>query len=73
MELDGLQARPLMPKALESGNYDEIVDPRLEGHYDPQEMARMISAASASIRHSARMRPKMSQVQLFTHEHNCTC
>lgn len=61
-----------MPKALESGNYDELVDPRLEGNYDPQEMARMVSAAYSSIRYSAKMRPKMSQVQPSTYQHICT-
>lgn len=55
-------ARPLMTKAIESGNYDELVDPRLEGNYVPQELARMVSVAASSIRHSARMRPKMSQI-----------
>lgn len=53
-----------MTKAIESGNYDELVDPRLEGNYVPQELARMVSVAASSIRHSARMRPKMSQVKL---------
>lgn len=56
------QARPLLTKALEDGDYDELVDPRLEGNFVHQEMARMAAAASASIRHSARRRPKMSQV-----------
>lgn len=55
-------ARPLMTKAIESGNYDELVDPRLEGNYVPQELAHMVSVAASSIRHSARMRPRMSQI-----------
>ncbi|KAK1363591.1 proline-rich receptor-like protein kinase PERK1 [Heracleum sosnowskyi] len=54
-------ARPRIAKALENGNYGELVDPRLEGNYDPQEMTHMISAAYSSIRYSAKMRPKMSQ------------
>lgn len=51
-------------RALEDGNYerDHLVDIRLDGEYDKQEMARMVACASASIRHSARRRPKMSQV-----------
>lgn len=49
------------------GNYDELVDPRLEKNYDPQEMAHTVSAAAASIRHSARKRPRMSQVWIFLH------
>lgn len=51
-----------MTKVIESGNYDELVDPRLEGNYDHQEMAHMVSVAASSIRHSARLRPRMSQV-----------
>lgn len=57
-----VQARPVMSKALEDGNYAELVDPRLEQNYLPHEMARMIACAAASIRHSARRRPRMSQV-----------
>ncbi|GMI78338.1 proline-rich extensin-like receptor kinase 4 [Hibiscus trionum] len=55
-------ARPLLSRALEDGNFDGLVDPRLEKNYNPNEMKRMIACASASIRHSARKRPKMSQV-----------
>ena len=51
-----------MAIALEEGKYDELVDPRLEGNYNPHEMASMVASAAASIRHSARKRPKMSQV-----------
>ena len=55
-------ARPLCLRALEDGNYDEIADPFLEKNYPVHEMARMVACASASIRHSARRRPKMSQI-----------
>lgn len=55
-------ARPLLSKSLEDGNYEDLVDPRLEDNYIPNEIARMISCAAASIRHSARRRPKMSQI-----------
>ncbi|KAL7141759.1 hypothetical protein ABFS83_08G075300 [Erythranthe nasuta] len=55
-------ARPLLTEALENGNYAELVDPRLEGNYVPHEIARMIACAAASIRHSARRRPRMSQI-----------
>lgn len=51
-----------MNTALEDGNYDELVDPRLERNYPTHEMARMVACAAAAIRHSARKRPKMSQV-----------
>ncbi|XP_040999745.1 proline-rich receptor-like protein kinase PERK4 [Juglans microcarpa x Juglans regia] len=55
-------ARPLLARALEEGEYDELVDPKLENNYNPNEMARMVASAAASIRHSARRRPKMSQI-----------
>ncbi|XP_050943149.1 proline-rich receptor-like protein kinase PERK4 isoform X2 [Cucumis melo] len=55
-------ARPLMTRALMDGTYDELVDIRLEKDFNTQEMARMVACAAASIRHSARKRPKMSQV-----------
>ncbi|XP_038714091.1 proline-rich receptor-like protein kinase PERK7 [Tripterygium wilfordii] len=55
-------ARPLCLHALEVGSFDEVADPSLEGNYDQHEMARMVACASASIRHSARRRPKMSQI-----------
>ncbi|KAC0048438.1 hypothetical protein FH972_027078 [Carpinus fangiana] len=48
------EARPIMAIALEEGKYDELVDPRLEGNYNPHEMASMVASAAASIRHSAR-------------------
>eukprot|EP00258_Populus_trichocarpa_P045194 XP_024461213.1 proline-rich receptor-like protein kinase PERK4 isoform X3 [Populus trichocarpa] len=55
-------ARPLTISALETGNFIELVDPMLESKYNHQEMQRMIACAAASIRHSARKRPKMSQI-----------
>ena len=56
------QARPLLTRGLADGNYEELVDRFLESNYDSQEMARMVACAAASIRHSAKRRPKMSQV-----------
>ncbi|KAF8095876.1 hypothetical protein N665_0320s0005 [Sinapis alba] len=55
-------ARPLCSKAAQDGDYSQLADPRLETNYDQQEMARMASCAAAAIRHSARRRPKMSQI-----------
>ncbi|XP_024975309.1 proline-rich receptor-like protein kinase PERK4 [Cynara cardunculus var. scolymus] len=55
-------AGPLLAKALEDQNYNELVDPRLEGNYEPNEVARMACCAAASIRHSSKQRPKMSQI-----------
>jgi len=56
------QARPLCTKAMEDGSFEGLVDPRLEGNYDKQQMACMVACAAFSIRHSAKRRPKMSQV-----------
>ncbi|XP_058080876.1 proline-rich receptor-like protein kinase PERK4 [Magnolia sinica] len=55
-------ARPLLTRALEEGNFDELVDPHLQNNFDPNEMVRMVASAAASVRHSARRRPKMSQI-----------
>ncbi|KAL6627151.1 hypothetical protein ACP70R_030877 [Stipagrostis hirtigluma subsp. patula] len=55
-------ARPLMTRAFEDGNHDALVDPRLGNEYNYNEMARMIACAAACVRHSARRRPRMSQV-----------
>ncbi|XP_020257960.1 putative proline-rich receptor-like protein kinase PERK6 [Asparagus officinalis] len=55
-------ARPILGQILAEEKFEEIVDPKLEGNYNPTEMARMIACAAASIRHSARMRPRMSQI-----------
>ncbi|GAB4848863.1 hypothetical protein Ancab_003657 [Ancistrocladus abbreviatus] len=55
-------ARPLLSQALQDGNFNELADPKLERNYNSQEMARMVACAAASIRHSAKRRPKMSQV-----------
>lgn len=57
-----LQARPLLTRALEDGNYDSLVDARLQRQYNNNEMARMVACAAACVRHSARRRPRMSQV-----------
>ncbi|KAI4318219.1 hypothetical protein L6164_026010 [Bauhinia variegata] len=61
---DGLVdwARPLLNSGLQNGNLKGLVDPFLEGNYNEQEMMRMARCASASIRHSSKRRPKMSQI-----------
>jgi hypothetical protein len=61
-----MQARPLLMRALEDGNYDELVDARLGKDFNPNEIARMIACAAACVRHSARRRPRMSQVTSFS-------
>ncbi|KAK8497498.1 hypothetical protein V6N13_053255 [Hibiscus sabdariffa] len=55
-------ARPRLDRALETGNHLQLVDPRLEGNYDHIQMQCMVACASASVRHSAKRRPKMSQI-----------
>ncbi|KAK8938292.1 Proline-rich receptor-like protein kinase PERK1 [Platanthera guangdongensis] len=55
-------ARPVLTQALADESYYELVDPRLDGNYSKTEMARMIACAAASVRHSAKRRPKMSQI-----------
>ncbi|KAK1396892.1 proline-rich receptor-like protein kinase PERK1 [Heracleum sosnowskyi] len=55
-------ARPLLNRALEEGNFDDLVDSRLQKDYNPSEMSRMVACAAACVRHSARRRPRMSQV-----------
>ncbi|OIV94514.1 hypothetical protein TanjilG_25576 [Lupinus angustifolius] len=55
-------ARPLLLRAIETGDFSELVDPRLEGQYVDGEMFRMIEAAVACVRHSAPKRPRMVQV-----------
>lgn len=55
-------ARPLLVHAIESGNFTELVDPRLDDNYARPDMSRMIEAAAACVRHSAPKRPRMVQV-----------
>ncbi|XP_076954381.1 proline-rich receptor-like protein kinase PERK8 [Bidens hawaiensis] len=55
-------ARPLINHALETEEFEELVDPRLGKNYVRVEMFRMIEAAAACIRHLAPKRPRMSQV-----------
>ncbi|XP_027344865.1 proline-rich receptor-like protein kinase PERK1 [Abrus precatorius] len=55
-------ARPLLSQALENGNFNGLVDPRLPTNYNLDEMIRMTACAATCVRHSARLRPRMSQV-----------
>ncbi|KAG5229058.1 hypothetical protein IMY05_016G0157700 [Salix suchowensis] len=54
-------ARPLLKQALEDGNLDAVVDPKLQD-YDFNEMTQMIWCAAACVRHLGRSRPRMSQI-----------
>ncbi|XVF84984.1 hypothetical protein PTKIN_Ptkin17bG0082500 [Pterospermum kingtungense] len=53
-------ARPLLIQALETGNFGELIDPRLQKRYVESQMFRMIEAAAACVRHSAAKRPRMT-------------
>lgn len=55
-------ARPLLTHALETGELEALVDPRLEKNYTESEILRMIEAAAACVRHSAVKRPRMGLV-----------
>ncbi|GJN08550.1 hypothetical protein PR202_ga26485 [Eleusine coracana subsp. coracana] len=56
-------ARPLLARALaEDGDFDELIDPRLDNKVDRLELERMAACAAAAVRHSAKRRPKMKQI-----------
>ncbi|KAK8550261.1 hypothetical protein V6N12_038979 [Hibiscus sabdariffa] len=55
-------ARPLLTRALDDGNFDGLVDPKLQKEFNHNEMTRMVACAAACVRHSARRRPRMSQI-----------
>ncbi|KAJ3701050.1 hypothetical protein LUZ61_004755 [Rhynchospora tenuis] len=55
-------ARPLMAQATVDGNFEILVDPRLENNYDHEEMKRMIACAGACMHFFAAKRPNMSEV-----------
>ncbi|RRT76153.1 hypothetical protein B296_00023422 [Ensete ventricosum] len=50
-----------MSRALDEGNHDAFVDPEVGDDYDYKVMGRAIACAAACTRHSARLRPRMSQ------------
>ncbi|CAA0820168.1 Proline-rich receptor-like protein kinase PERK9 [Striga hermonthica] len=55
-------ARPLLSQALDTQEFNEIADSKLEGKYVDNEMFRLVEAAAACVRHSSAKRPKMGQV-----------
>ncbi|GAB2292246.1 belongs to the protein kinase super [Dionaea muscipula] len=55
-------ARPLLTRALEDENFDSLVDPQLQNNYNHGEMVRMVTCVANCVRHSARRRPRMSQI-----------
>lgn len=58
------QARPLLSDALETGEFESLVDPKLGKNYIDSEMFCMIEVAAACVRHSASKRPRMGQVNI---------
>ncbi|XVE80036.1 hypothetical protein DITRI_Ditri14bG0106600 [Diplodiscus trichospermus] len=62
-----LWAKPLM----ESGNINELADPKLKGKYDEDQMHRSVVTACKCVRQSAVWRPSMSEVlELLTNGHD---
>ena len=58
------QGRPLLTQALKHGDFDALVDPRLQNDHESTELARMVACAAACVRYLARSRPRISQVIL---------
>lgn len=56
------QARPQLARTIEDGIFETAVDPKPQGDYSHEELARMVACAAACVRHSARHRPRMSKV-----------
>ena len=57
-----MQSRPRLTRALEEDILDGLTDPRMGADYDAGDMRRLIACAAAAVRHTARSRPRMSQV-----------
>ncbi|XVF67707.1 hypothetical protein PTKIN_Ptkin10aG0143400 [Pterospermum kingtungense] len=55
-------ARPLCETAAQTGDYSQLVDPRLENNFVHHEMVTLVACAAACVRHSSRRRPKMRQI-----------
>ncbi|KAJ6330127.1 hypothetical protein OIU76_008870 [Salix suchowensis] len=58
-------ARPLLTQALEDGNFEALVDPRLGFRYNSSEMASMVGCAAACV-HPFILDPT-------TNEPDCSC
>ncbi|KAL3824172.1 hypothetical protein ACJIZ3_020201 [Penstemon smallii] len=53
------KARPLINKALESGNYNDLADPRLKDYGYGEEIAKMVDCAAACLHGLPGRRPSM--------------
>lgn len=58
-----IQSAPILKK----GDINELLDPALDGKYNEAEARRMALAASLCLIRSARLRPQISQVYIYTH------
>ncbi|XP_048605515.1 proline-rich receptor-like protein kinase PERK1 [Brassica napus] len=55
-------ALPLLNRASEEGEFEGLADKKMNNEYDIEDMVRMVACAAACVRHSARRRPRMSQI-----------
>ncbi|TKY58523.1 Proline-rich receptor protein kinase PERK9 [Spatholobus suberectus] len=55
-------ARPLLNDALDSEEFESLIDPKLGKNYVESEMFCMIEVAAACVRYSSAKRPRMGQV-----------
>lgn len=55
-----------MGKVMESGEFGNLIDPKLKSNFVATEMIQMIKIAAACVRHSATKRPRMGQVKKTT-------
>lgn len=60
----------MLSHALETEEFQQLTDPRLEKNYVDSEMFRMIEAAAACVRHSSAKRPRMGQVTVISYHQN---
>ncbi|KAL0010157.1 hypothetical protein SO802_005265 [Lithocarpus litseifolius] len=65
------RAKSLVKQALENGNFDALIDPKLQNKYDGTEMRRMVTCAAACVQNLASIRPKMSQGTTTRGESQC--
>ncbi|KAF2285002.1 hypothetical protein GH714_034519 [Hevea brasiliensis] len=57
-----IRAVPLLKRALDKGNYNDIIDAKIQGGYNEDEMIRMIYCAASCVYKPADYRPRMSQI-----------
>ena len=50
---------------MESGKISELVDPRLGGKYDADQIYKVVLTASCCVRQSSAWRPSMTEVRSF--------